>query len=108
MALFVLGLITIASVAMSFAFSWFMVQSCRREYQAQGRAPREASDGLAAFANHALTEVGRLFPTAESYRSTYPDVPQTAASEPLISAPALPQRAQTKHSTTDTIDTLGT
>jgi hypothetical protein len=106
MAVFVLGIIALASIAMSFVFSLLVFQSCRHEYRARSLSHETAERGglIENFADRALSEVGRLFVPAQQHASTDPDSTRQVVSEPPTSVPPLPQRPQPEQSTTDIVD----
>ncbi len=107
MAVFVLGIVSLGSVAFSFLFS-FLVFAAWREERRMGslsHLQNEPRRGMfETVADRALAEVGRLFLIDEANASNTdePDAHEAkrpAGAEPETSAPTLPRRPRTAEPT---------
>jgi hypothetical protein len=107
MAVFVLGIVSLGSIAFSFLFS-FLVFAAWREERRMASLPHGQGESrrgmLETVADRALAEVGRLFVVSDATPSDNrePDADEAkppCGQEQAYSAPTLPRRPQTEETT---------
>ena len=104
MEMIVLGIVSLASVAMSFAFSCFVVKACRAELVERSAPDEKRShhgNPIGAAAERVLGEVSRVFVIGGANGSGSPGPNAHPVHDPApeaSSAPRLPRRHGTPHS----------
>ncbi len=103
MALLVLAIVSLGTVAFSFAFSFLVFAAWREERRTGAFSDAQRRGRIETMADRALAEVGRLFVVDDPRRSNTdePAVQETKqpdADQPY-SAPMLPQRPPTDRRT---------